>query len=1128
MKKIHFLSILIILFSISFSFSFELNAQSRQQITTEQFKPIADSIYTVLRPLATVYGRIAVDTVYIYPDKQMDIHFSSTLSDLPLRDEHVKLIHNIVKGMLPEGFEKYNVNIYSSRTKIEDLASPYYSQRKLSSATSKKGKVADNKWVSNISLPYSISNGLQNSHIALWQSHGFYYEQKLLRWEWQRARIFQTVEDLYTRSYVFPFLVPMLENAGAFVAMPRERDFQTNEVIVDNDPSSTMRTKGEYTEKYINNKYQWKTTPNVAFGDIKESYEYAENPFTMGTARMIAQSKEETATAFWTPEIPESGEYAVYVSYQTLPESTDAALYSVYHNGGRTDFIVNQKMGGSTFTYLGTFSFASSEDLAQGQLQGVSLSNALPKGKKLIKGAVVTSDAVKIGGGMGNMARKPAETPFEMESEISGYPRFTEGSRYWLQWAGFADTVYSPNKNMNDYTDDYMSRGRWVNALSGGSSVNPNSPGYNVPLDLSFAFHTDAGTTLTDSIIGTLSIYTRFSEGKDVFPTKEKRIISRDLADIVQTQIVDDIRTLYEPKWTRRGLWDRSYSESRSPEVPAMLLELLSHQNFADMRYGLDPNFRFTVSRAIYKGILRFLSERQNFEYIVQPLPVNSFSAVIVPGKENNPAVKLSWKPTYDPIEPTATPTRYVVYTRISDTDNISASGFDNGIIVSEGTSITLPAEAGKIYSYKVAALNDGGLSFPSEILSVGTQENWKDNYTVLVMNGFDRVSAPASYATKDSMRAGFDNYLDNGVPYINDFSFIGNMHEYRRNIPWMDDDAPGFGASYSNYEDKVIAGNTFDYPIIHGVAILKAGYNFVSCSRDAITASLINICDYPIVDMIMGKQITTQLGRDGASSPKYEVFPIPLQRAIEEYCNEGGNLLISGSYVATDIWDQIYNSKPKSSENKKVNDLLLTTRKISSELNSILDNIDKNSIRIQNDNDSLGFDYFTYDSSEVIKIREKINSTSAYLDSASKILKSSSENITKFETGIDSRERTKDFARNTLKYRWMTNYASSKGEVKYSQNPFGLGKDINNHYSFDTHPNSHCYSVESPDGLVPVGDNSWTIFRYADNNISAGVAYNGEDYRCITLGFPIEALEEQEQINNLMSEILSFLTKAR
>lgn len=46
-----------------------------------------------------------------------------------------------------------------------------------------------------------------------------------------------------------------------------------------------------------------------------------------------------------------------------------------------------------------------------------------------------------------------------------------------------------------------------------------------------------------------------------------------------------------------------------------------------------------------------------------------------------------------------------------------------------------------------------------------------------------------------------------------------------------MDDDASGFGDSYGNYETQVIAGNTFDYPAIHGAAILKAGYSFVSVS---------------------------------------------------------------------------------------------------------------------------------------------------------------------------------------------------------------------------------------------------------------------------------------------------------
>ena len=61
-------------------------------------------------------------------------------------------------------------------------------------------------------------------------------------------------------------------------------------------------------------------------------------------------------------------------------------------------------------------------------------------------------------------------------------------------------------------------------------------------------------------------------------------------------------------RWTARELRDRNYSESRNPEVPSAILETLSHQNFTDMCYGLDPNFRFQLARSVYKTLLRYVS----------------------------------------------------------------------------------------------------------------------------------------------------------------------------------------------------------------------------------------------------------------------------------------------------------------------------------------------------------------------------------------------------------------------------------------------------------------------------------------------------------------------------------------
>ena len=129
-------------------------------------------------------------------------------------------------------------------------------------------------------------------------------------------------------------------------------------------------------------------------------------------------------------------------------------------------------------------------------------------------------------------------------------------------------------------------------------------------------------------------------------------------------------------------------------------------------------------------------------------------------------------------------------------------------------------------------------------------------------------------------------------------------MKEYRRSIPWMDDDASGFGDSYGNYEDKVIAGNTFDYPAIHGAAILKAGYSFISCSDESVENKTMNLNDYKYVDLILGKECQTKMGRGGVKPLEFKTFSQPMQEAITAYCGQGGNIFVSGAYVGTDLWD--------------------------------------------------------------------------------------------------------------------------------------------------------------------------------------------------------------------------------
>ena len=961
-----------------------------QELPTETRQEIGRLLDATARKEISV-GRIKIDSVAV-EGNTLQLFANMNCAYIPFREDNVANIYKGVSSLLPTEFAKYNLQIRTNNHTIEELI-----PQALRSKKDKKAKTFNptitKPLVTEVSAPYAPTNGLQNRHIALWQSHGYYYEPKLTRWEWQRARIFQTVEDLYTQSYVLPFLVPMLENAGAYVLMPRERDTRTEEIIIDND--GCLDHQSIYTEKIADK--VWMQGKGNGFAHLRNQYIDFENPFNEGTFRTIETIKKgKESTAEWIPEIPETGQYAVYVSYRTLPNSTDDALYTVYHKGGVTQYKVNQQMGGGTWIYLGTFGFnAGKSDECK-----VTLSNLSSKA-----GQVVTADAVKIGGGMGNIAR----------GEVSGYPRFCEGARYWLQWAGMPDSIYSDSRGKNDYTDDYKSRGIWVNYLAGGSSVNPTEKGLNIPVNMAFAFHSDAGTTLNDSIIGTLGIYYTDAYNK-VFSNGASRYLSHELTDLIQSNIVRDIRTQYEPDWTRRGMWNQSYYEARVPRVPTMLLELLSHQNFADMRYGLDPRFRFTVSRAIYKGMLQFLCSQYKMEYVVQPLPVDHMALRII----NENEIELTWQPVADPLEPTATAEKYIVYTRIDDGD------FDNGVLVDKN-SYRAPLPAGVVCSYKVVAVNKGGKSFPSEILSAGRAFNTKG--TVLVINGFNRISAPADFtaaAPADTLLAGFLDDLDHGVPYIKDISYIGKMKEYRRSIPWMDDDASGFGDSYGNYETQVIAGNTFDYPAVHGSAILKAGYSFVSSSDEVIEKGQTSLNNYKYVDLILGKECQTKMGRGGINPLEFKTFTKPMQDAITAYCNQGGNIFVSGAFVGTDLWDN---------------------------------------------------------------------------------------RLAKAE------EADKKFATEILKYKWRVGQAAIMGKVKSVTSPFAA---LTGNYSYYNELNPNSYIVEAPDAIEPATKDAYTIMRYSENNLSAGVAYKGA-YKTCVLGFPFESVRTDSERDALMKAVLTF-----
>lgn len=426
----------------------------------------------------------------------------------------------------------------------------------------------------------------------------------------------------------------------------------------------------------------------------------------------------------------------------------------------------------------------------------------------------------------------------------SGYPRWAEAARYWLEYKGVPDSVWLPIDKINpakdsvrnDYMDDLRCRGLWVNWLSGGSSVNPKQEGQGIPVSLCLALHTDGYSEVGDSLtIGTLAIYSRQDLQKQVtYPTGQDRQLNRDLADYVQTQVVEDIRKQFDPTWKRRQLQNAAYAESRYPVVPALLLEILSHKQLADIRQGLNPVFRKTVSRAIYKGVGRWIHEQAGSEFVVQPLPVQNMQ--VLPEK-NGFAVR--WQATTDSLEATAEPEYFLVEIRENDGNWKSA-------VKVKRPEFSFTAKRGIRYDIRVTAGNEGGTSERSETISACLGD--EDKPMVLIINAFNRVSGPQWFA--DSTYAGIvpNTYA---IPDGEDGIYIGEQWEFNRALDWISDDDCGWGMCYRDQTGMRQVGNTRDYAVQHGRVLQQLGYSFISTNISALDS----VPDYVgITDIILGR----------------------------------------------------------------------------------------------------------------------------------------------------------------------------------------------------------------------------------------------------------------------------------
>lgn len=945
---------------------------------------------------------------YVVDDanKEVRVFANEVMAWYPFDRARVEQTYAALRNILPEACRSYNLHIYSKGKLLEELVQGGWNHEE---DRLWKKEHHGNAWVTPLDRSYDVSKGLGGRHLSVTASHGRYYSIGERQWQWQRPNLFCTTEDLLTQTFVIPYLIPMLENAGAVVYSTRERDWQKHEVIVDND---TPTQHGTYTEQA--GTHAWEPAGS-GFAQMKDVYVNGDSPFTDGTSRKVASQSRKTLSSSitWTPSIPADGQYAVYVSYPTLPTSVQDAHYTVNHRGIQTSFRVNQQMGGDTWVYLGTFNFAA----------GQSSDNSVVLTNLSAYRGHVTADAVRFGGGMGNIARGDST-----EATVSGLPRFLEGARYTAQWAGMPQWVYGNKGFTNDYSEDINVRSLTTNHLARGSAYlplpkpwnsqgdhtpsNPDIPivlrqdttgtgvqGLGVPLEMSIALHTDAGYTRDRTTIGSLGIYTTdFNNGR--YPSGINRMTSRDVCDLVVSQVERDLQATYG-QWTRRQMYDRNYSESREPEIPSIILEMLSHQNFADLCLGHDPTFKFTLARAAYKGILRYIHAMHDDEdVVVQPLPVTALGAYITPGTQQ---IRVSWLAVEDPLEPSAMPNGFVVYHAEGDGD------FDNGTFVQDAFYELDSATPTVLHRFKVSAVNAGGQSMPSE--EVCAYLSMIGDKQVLVIDAFDRLSGPQP-VDNDTIQ-GFDMLADPGVPMARMPGYCGKQICFNK-AGMGREGYGGLGFSTSELEGMIIAGNTRDWSTRHArdiIAAIGGRMSISSCTVSAVSRADFDSRPMTLMDIVFGAEKA-----DGYSLRPYKVFPQKLVQVAAEFARSGGNLLVSGAYVGSDMTSQA---------------------------------------------DRL-------------------------------------------------------FTRSLLKYEYAGALCSDS-----------ISGITSNDGTFDIHRhlNEECYCVPAVDCLSPTAE-AFTPMVYGPSGASAAVAYDGQDYRAITLGFPLESITDTEMRRRILMNLITFLIR--
>lgn len=615
-----------------------------------------------------------------------------------------------------------------------------------------------------------VDGALTGKTIYVSPGHGWTWLPSVPGWRTQRGNTHDLVEDLISTETIAYFLIPMLRNMGAYVVPIRESDPNPNLVIADDDDAMSMEGELALTAETVGF-----ATPQFPLTDDT-------NPFELGGSVTLSATTSATGALVWTLDVPEDGDYNVYVAYVQDPSRAPDAHYAVRHPGGESHFRVDQRRHGSTWVLLGRFYFTRG---ASPELGSVVLYDDSSE-----PGTTLSADAVRIGGGTGLIDRGGG---------AHTRPMYEHNARYNVQLCGAPPSVYAYTGE--DRTDDVGSRSRFAawDHEDGEDAVY-------------VAWHTNA----PDPGRGTSSfVYgpTSFGSLSDFSGVPG----SLELQAAVHGELVGDLRAIWDEDWTDRGRFIAPFGEvnpNHNPEMPAVLVEVAFHDTAADAASLREPAFRRIAARAIAEGIAGYFAERDGLELVLPPEPPTDVRMI----QSDLEALQLSWSPPAADAAGGDPPTRYRVY--------LSHDGrsYDDGREVA-GTSYVITEPVDRAVFARVAAVNTGGESERSAL--VGGRVARSGQAAVLVVDGFDALDS--SLGLRDDLSADALGMVDRMlIDHMNDRSYAAR---YGAAID-------AYGASFDTVSAEAVTSGTIGLAPYRAV-IWFAGENAAPVLGDDARAAI-------------------------------------------------------------------------------------------------------------------------------------------------------------------------------------------------------------------------------------------------------------------------------------------------